>query len=193
MPSRGIKREGLPGPWRERLWLDDGRQLVLRPIDHADAEALRHGFELLTAEEVRFRFLHPLRELTPKMAAQLSQPKRKTEFVLVVAEDLPPGDALVGAVARASVDPEGRRAEFAIIVSRLLARQGLGKHLMRRLIRWAKLKRLDSLYGDVLDDNTAMLTLASSLGFRREHRADERGVTRITLDLKTIPAPNTRH
>jgi RimJ/RimL family protein N-acetyltransferase len=188
-----IRRCGLPGAWREKLTLADGRELVLRPIEAADAEALRNGFELLSAEEVRMRFLHPMRELPSSMAERLAKPRRGKDFALVVAENLPPGEALVGAVVRASLDEDGRNAEFAIIVSRFLGRQGLGRFLMKRLLHWARLKRLDSLYGDVLDENVAMIELAQSLGFRREARHHEPGVTRIRIDLRPVSAGHAAH
>src|SRR5687768_13742276 len=129
-----MRRESLPQRWCERLRLDDGRELLLRPIDPLDAEPLRAGFALLTPEEVRLRFLHPLKELTPELAQRLTQLVPKRDFALVAAEPLPPGEALVGAVARASINEDGRRAEFAILVSRFLAGQGLGALMMRQLI-----------------------------------------------------------
>lgn len=179
-----MQSEPLPQRWTERLRLDDGRELRLRPIAPADAAPLRAGFALLTPEEVRLRFLHPLKELTPELAQRLTQLEPGRDFALVAAEPLPAGEALVGAVARASVDEDGRRAEFAILVSRYLAGQGLGALMMKRLIRWARLKRLDELYGDVLDENTAMLALARQLGFQRELLADEPGIVRVRLPLK---------
>jgi RimJ/RimL family protein N-acetyltransferase len=179
-----MRREALPQRWCERLRLHDGRELLLRPIEPADAEPLRAGFALLTPEEVRLRFLHPLKELTPELAQRLTQLVPRRDFALVAAEPLPPGEALVGAVARASIDEDGRRAEFAILVSRFLAGQGLGALMMRQLIRWAKLKRLDELYGDVLDENSTMLSLAQQLGFSREPLHDEPGIIRVRLRLR---------
>lgn len=184
MPRGPIKRRGLPGAWRESLELADGRNLLLRPILPIDAGPLRAGFELLDAEEVRLRFLHPMRELPEVMAKRLASPTPKREFALVVAEDLPPGEALIGAVGRVSIDPDGERAEFAILVWRYLTRLGLGRLLMKRLIFWAKLKKLHQLYGDVLEENRPMLQLAEQLGFRREHRDHEPGMTRVVLDLR---------
>ena len=178
-----MRRQNLPQPWHERVLLDDGRELLLRPIQPQDAEPLRSAFALLTPEEVRMRFLHPMRELTPELAERLCTLDPKREFALVAAEPQPPGQALVGAVARAALDPDGRKAEFAIIVSRFLAGQGLGRYLMKRLIHWARLKRLDALYGDVLEENHQMLTLAEALGFRRTHVPGDHGVVRIVLDL----------
>ena len=179
-----MQRVSLPQRWTERLHLDDGRELLLRPIQPADAEPIRNSFSLLTPEEVRMRFLHPIKELTPDLLRRLTELDPATEFALVAAEPLPPGEALVGAVARVSIEPGTKRGEFAILVSRFLAGQGLGLLLMRQLLRWARLKRLDELYGDVLDENSAMLGLAEELGFTRELAPDEPGIVRVRLRLR---------
>jgi RimJ/RimL family protein N-acetyltransferase len=196
MPARPltapIQRLPLPDPWTERLVMADGRQLLLRPICPADAEPLRQGFSLLHPEEVRMRFMYTMKELSPEMAQRLSTLDTRRDFALVAAEPLPPGEALITSVVRASIDDDGRRAEFAILVSHYVAGQGLGQLLMKRIIRWARLKRLDELYGDVLDDNSAMLKLADSLGFQREHRMPDPGVVRVRLPLRPADARPVR-
>lgn len=176
-----VKRDRLP-PWHEYKRLLDGREILIRPIRPEDAEPLRAGFSLLRPEEIRQRFLYAIKELTPETAARLTRPDPDTEFALVAAEPLPPGDALIGAVARVAIDPGTREAEFAILVSHFIGGMGLGRHLMLRLVRWARRKQLTRLYGDVLEHNTAMLALAESLGFRREH-SDTPGLVRVALDL----------
>ena len=176
-------RERLP-PWHERQTLANGRQVLIRPIRPEDAEPLRAGFTLLEPEEIRQRFLHTVRELTPEAAERLTHVNPRNEFALVVAEPLPPGQALIGAVARVSADPNGRDAEFAILVSRYLKNMGLGRYLMTRLVKWARGKRLTRLYGDVLEVNAPMLSLAQSLGFQREYQQDSAGLVRVTLELK---------
>lgn len=178
-----IHRRPLGKPWQEELRLDDGRRLWLRPIQPADAEPLRASFSLLTPEEVRMRFLHPLNELTPAMARRLTHIDPGSQFALVLAEPEPPGEALVGGVVRGAIDAGTRRADFAILVSRFLAQQGLGTLLMKQLLRWAKLKRLEAVYGDVLQENAQMLHLAQQLGFRRLP-AEEPGLVRIEKRLR---------
>ena len=177
-----MQRRKLKPAWEESLQLDDGRKLWLRPIQPADAEPLRHGFSLLHPEEIRMRFLHPLKELSAAMAASLCAIDRQRQFALVAAEPLPPGEALIGAVARCAI-ADDKHAEFAILVARQLAGNGLGRLMMQRLIGWARRKRVDAIYGDVLDENSAMLQLAASLGFRRRRQTDDRGVVRIDLSL----------
>ena len=84
-------RERLP-PWHERQTLPNGREVLIRPIRPEDAEPLRAGFGLLQPEEVRQRFLHSVRDLSPEMAERFTRINPKTEFALVAAEPLPPGD-----------------------------------------------------------------------------------------------------
>lgn len=176
-----VRRDRLP-PWYEYKRLLDGREVLIRPIRPEDAEPLRAGFGLLRPEEIRQRFLYAIKELTPEAAARLTRPDPEQEFALVAAEPQPPGEALIGAVARIAITPGTREAEFAILVSHFISGMGLGRHLMLRLVRWARRKQLTRLYGDVLEHNTAMLSLAHSLGFQRE-TSDSPGLARITLDL----------
>jgi GNAT superfamily N-acetyltransferase len=167
------------GPWREEFTLPNGRRVLLRPIVPEDARALRDGFGTLSAEEVRMRFLHPLNELSEDMARQLTQVDPTRGIALVVAEPLPPGEALIGAVARISLGADGREAEFALLVARPLAGQGLGTYLMRRLIQWCARRRVTLLYGDVLNENRAMLKLTANLGFEHLHLHGDQGLTRV--------------
>jgi GNAT superfamily N-acetyltransferase len=168
-------------PWSERIALANGRELVLRKIDARDAPALRAGFATLSPEEVRMRFLHPMTELGEDLARKLATPDPAREFALVAAEPLPPGEALVGAVARASI--EGDTADFAILVARPLARLGLGAWMLRRLVQWARRRRVRRICGDVLLENDAMLHLAQSLGFSRAPTPGEPGLQRVCLEL----------
>jgi RimJ/RimL family protein N-acetyltransferase len=175
-------RNRLP-PWHEHIRLANGREVLIRPIRADDAEPLRASFALLQPEEIRQRFLHALKELDTATLQRLTQPRPRSEFALVAAEPLPPGEALVGAVARVAITSGTRDAEFAILVSRYVAGMGLGRHLMRRLVRWARGRPLDRLHGDVLESNQPMLALVQSLGFRRAP-SDSPGLVRVVLDLQ---------
>lgn len=180
-------RERLP-PWHERQRLPNGRELLIRPIRPEDAAPLRAGFALLQPDEVRQRFLYSLKEMTPEMAEHFTRINPKNEFALVAAEPLPPGEALVGAVARVAIDNSGRNAEFAILVSRYISGMGLGRYLMTRLVKWARGKKLDSIYGDVFEHNHAMVALAQSLGFERQVQHDAQGLVRVVLALNAAAA-----
>lgn len=181
-PPAPLRRERL-GPWRERLWLSNGRELLMRPIEPLDADALRRSFALLTPEEVRLRFLHPITEMTPAFARQLCELDPDTGFALAVTEPGPVGQSLIGAVARLALDPQHRDAEFAIIVGHEIAGLGLGVFLMRRLIEYGRRRGLDEIWGDVRIENSAMLAVCDELGFRRSHHPDELGIVRVRKTL----------
>lgn len=171
------------GPWSEALQLGNGRQLILRPICALDADSLRAGFSTLSAEEIRMRFMHPMNELTADYARQLSDLDPEHAFALVATEPLPAGEALIGAVARLSFDRDTGAGEFALLVGRPLSGMGLGVYMMRKLIHWARRRKLKTLFGDVLNENGSMLELVDQLGFSRRSLAEEPGVIRVTLDL----------
>jgi len=178
-----IRRQRI-GVWRERLWLPDGREVLLRPIEPVDAEPLRQSFARLSPEEVRLRFLHPITKLTPAFAQQLCDLDPATGFALVVSEPLPAGSALIGAVARLAIDREAGVADFALIVGREISGQGVGSLLVRRLIDYARRRRLDEIRGDVLEDNAPMLALCDRLGFSRSHQPEEPGMVRVRRSLR---------
>ncbi|MEN5209108.1 GNAT family N-acetyltransferase [Stenotrophomonas terrae] len=171
-------------PWHENFKAPSGRELLIRPIRPEDGAPLQGAFALFGPEEVRDKFLQSVESLSDETAQRLTHPNPKTEIALVAAEPLPPGEALVGAVARASIIPGTRDAEYAILVSRFLAGQGLGRQLMRKLVKWARGKYLDRLYGDIAQDNEPMLQLAASLGFKQvPHPAAAPGLVRMVLEL----------
>src|SRR3546814_8696518 len=71
-------RNRLP-PWHEQVRLANGREVLIRPIRADDAEPLRASFALLQPEEVRQRFLRPVKELSAETVQRLTQPQRSEE------------------------------------------------------------------------------------------------------------------
>ena len=174
-------RNRLP-PWHEMVRTADGRELLIRPIRPDDAVPLRAGFPLLEPDALHGRLLRSEGGITPENTDRLTHPDPRREFAIVASEPLPAGEALIGAVARVSIVDGTRSGEFAILVGRFIAGMGMGRHLMRRLVRWAKGKKLERIYGDVAEDNQPMLALAESLGFRTED-GGQPGFVRVVLDL----------
>jgi RimJ/RimL family protein N-acetyltransferase len=166
---------------RDEYHIRDGRKVWVRPIESSDAGPIAGTFALLNEDEVRKRFLHPIKALSEKYLKQLTEYKRGHSFAVVVAEPYLSGTAMIGGVARIAKDDTRNSAEFGILVSHYVAGQGLGRILMKRLIEWCRFYKIEVLWGDVMDDNTAMLNLAQSLGFEREARHTTQGITRISL------------
>jgi len=169
-------------PWHENFNLPNGRTLLLRPVRPEDGPPLQGAFSLLGPDEIRER-LSPGEEASSDVVQRLTHPNPKSEIVLVAAEQLPPGEAVIGAVARAAIVPGSRQAEYTILVSHFVAGQGLGRQLMRKLVKWARRKYLDRLYGDVLKSNEPMLQLAASLGFKPQPHPESDELLRMVLEL----------
>lgn len=177
-----VARNRLP-PWHESIRLPNGREVLIRPIRPEDAPPLQAAFALLEPDEIRNRFLHEVKELTDEHVHRLTHPDPRGEFVLVAAEPYTAGEALVGAVGRVCLVEGTHDAEFSILVSRYIRDMGLGRHLILRLVRWARGQKVERLYGDVFDQNQPMLALCESLGFTRQREADSPGLFRVMLDL----------
>lgn len=171
------------------IWLSaSGMRMVLREIHSLDEQALRQSFARLSAEEVRMRFLHPLKALSQESAMRLCDLDAQRELALVLSDRQVPGQAQIYAVVRASRTPSYSHrkrvdAEFAIVVPRALAGQGLGKRLMRALMQRAKQMGIERLWGDVLHENAPMLALARSLGFAVEKHPEDGHIVRVSRAL----------
>jgi len=172
-----------PPPEGENFITHDGVRLILRDIHPDDFEALQRGFAGLTAQEVRFRFLHPITELPEALARNLCDIDREHAVALVLID--PPGakEPEIHAVARAYIDPVTQSAEFALIVQQQLAGHGVGTLLMQHLIAASRALGAAELWGDVLAENGTMLELCEHLGFNRYPAFDDPGVIRVRLPL----------
>ena len=83
----------------EVMRLPDRRELWLRPVHPADAAPIAGAFELLAEDEVRKRYLHPVKALNLDYLTQLVNIVPGESFAVVAADPLAPGEALVGALA----------------------------------------------------------------------------------------------
>jgi acetyltransferase len=153
---------------------------LLRPVRPEDAGAMVRLFERLSPEDIRLRFFTPWRELPPKQLARFTQIDydREMAFALVSADRQ---DFL--AIVRLAADPDNIRAEFAVLVRSDLKGHGLGRMLMDHLIAFARKRRIQELFGEVLRENTIMLSLCRDLGFSMETEVGAPGTVRATLAL----------
>lgn len=174
-------RNRLP-PWHEELRLRNGLDVLVRPIRPEDAPVLSAGFELLEPRETARHLLRGARSVDADDTSHLAQPDARTTFTLVVAERLPPGEAMISALGHATIAADAREARFTLLVGRNVAGMGLGRHLLRRVVRWARGKRLAAVHGDVPEGNGPLMDLALSMGFGVVEGADP-GFVRVRLPL----------
>lgn len=164
--------EPYPRHLEQRLSLDDGTPLVIRPIRPEDAQSERNFVRDLSDQAKKFRFMHALNELSPAMLARFTQIDYDREMALV-AFTLENEKPVQQGVARYSINQDDASCEFAIVVSHKRQNQGIGTRLMNALMDAARGHGLTTMEGTVLSDNNAMLLLMDELGFSRERSTED--------------------
>jgi acetyltransferase len=163
-----------------------GRALLLRPIRPEDAARHRQFLAQIAPRDLYTRFFTGIRELPEKDLAHLTQIDYDREMAFLAVGRDPAGAEEILGVARACADPDNHAAEFAVLVRSDLKGRGLGKLLMRKLLRYCGDRGTRELWGSVMADNDAMLHLARSLGFKV--RGSEQNIETVALDLRPEPA-----
>ena len=139
----------------------------------------------MTAEEIRLRFLVPVKTLSHVAAVRFTQIDYDREMGLILTEPGTPGRTPIFGVVNIIADPDNERAEYAIIVRHDMTALGLGTFLMRRIIEYARARGIGEIYGDVLQENQPMLKLCRSLGFTEARVPDEPTLMRVQLRLRS--------
>jgi acetyltransferase len=166
-----------------RTWtLPSGESLHVRPVRHDDGE-LEEAFVLALSLESRYqRMLSGGVKVTPEWIDSMTHIdyRRHMAFAVTAVRD---GVEQFVAVARYVVGAAGRSAEVALVLADAWQRQGLGRHLLARLLDHAQTAGMHEAVGVVLATNVAMLRLARSMGFTVTAEPGDATVMRIRRDL----------
>jgi acetyltransferase len=149
-----------PAELASRETLRDGPVIELRPIRPEDEPLVHDLVAHMSPEDLRLRFFTPIRSLTHRFAARLTQIDYDREMALVALES-----RTVLGIARFFADPDREKAEFAVAVRTDWHGRGVGYVLMKRLIEVARQWGIGELVGEVLSDNGPMLAMCRELGF----------------------------
>jgi acetyltransferase len=166
--------------WRLR----DGAEVIVRPIRAEDEALIVKLFSTFSEHTIRMRFFSMIKRLTHESLIRLCHLDYDREMALVAVQHTN-GEPCILGVSRYYLDPETGTAEFAVAVGDPWQGQGLGNHLMRRLIDVARQNGVRCLVGQVLQENTSMLRLMRSLGFDIRAGADPAAIEAV-LDLSEI-------
>ena len=149
----------------------------IRPVRPEDAAAFTQFAARVNEADMRMRFFSPFRTVPPSLLARLTQIDYDREMALVLFD----AAETVAAVGRLAAEPDGLRAEFALLVRTDLKGKGIGSDLLQRLIAYARQRGIAEIWGDVLLENSTMLTICHEFGFRIGPAAH--GIMRATLSL----------
>ncbi len=169
-----------PSEWVRHLVLRDGWRILTRPIRPEDEPLIHEFLRHVTMEDLRLRFLAPMKYFSHEFIARLTQ-LDYARAIAFVAFDEASGE--LAGVVRLHSDSIYETGEYAILLRSDLKGRGLGWALMQLLIEYAKSEGLKQIYGQVLRENTTMVEMCRSLGFRVEPDPSERDLFEVTLPL----------
>lgn len=172
-----------PRELEETIFLKTGSKIFVRPIRPEDQPAHRAFVAHLTPEDLRFRLLGAYHEIPPSEMARLVQIDYDREMAFIASDADEAGDPQTLAVVRCISDPDGDRAEFAVMVRSDLKRCGLGTAMMNKMIRYCRERGIREIVAQILAENQAMLSLARKLGFKSRPVPDD-DRCEVTLNLR---------
>jgi acetyltransferase len=164
-----------PRELEERVTLKTQQIVLIRPIQPEDADRERAFVARLSPETLYFRFMMPVKELSPAMIERFTQIDYGRELALVAVTD-DAGDSpragigngatpAIRGVARITPTTHPERCEFAIVVEEAMQGSGLARALMHRLFAAARQRGYRVIEGVVLRENPRMLKFCEAMGF----------------------------
>ena len=168
----------------KRAQLNDGTDIVIRPIRPEDAEIEAKFVRELSKESKYLRFMNSIQELSQEMLVRLTQIDYHNEMALIAVRPLADGEDQIG-VARYSTNVDRKSCEFALVVSDKWQGKGIAHLLMRSLMDVARDRELEVMEGQVLSDNKRMLELMRSLHFEISMDPEDPAIKRVVAQLHT--------
>ena len=169
-----------PAEWVRHLAVKDGWRVLARPIRPEDEPVIHEFVKHVTMEDLRLRFLAPMKHFSHEFIARLTQLDYARAMAFVAFDE---ASGELAGVVRLHSDSIYETGEYAILLRSDLKGRGLGWALMQLLIEYARSEGLKQIFGQVLRENTTMIEMCRSLGFRGQPDPTERDLFDVTLPL----------
>jgi acetyltransferase len=169
-----------PTEWERQLSLAGDWNVAVRPVRPEDEPAIEAFLTKVSGEDIRLRFFHPMKEFPHAFIARFTQLDYARAMAFIASD--PSTGEVVGLVQLHS-DASYETAEYAVLLRSDLKGRGLGWALMQLLIAYAKAEGLKSISGEVLSDNTTMLSMCRELGFGVQIDPRDASIVQVSLDL----------
>ena len=158
-------------PWQLR----DDTAVTVRPIRPEDEPLLVQFHRTLSEESVYFRYFH-LMTLNHRIAherlTRICFVDYDREMALVVDKKEPDGTHEVLGVGRLSKSHGANAAEFAMLISDVYQKQGIGTKLLEQLVQVGRDEGLDYITAEILHENRAMQRVCEKVGFALKRMPD---------------------
>lgn len=162
-----------------RVRLNDGSEVIVRPVEPGDKELIREGFARLSERSRYQRFLAPVHELTPSQLRYLTEVDHHHHEALVAFDSAAGTGVGIGRFVRTD-DPES--AEAAITVVDAWQGRGLGTALCGLLAERARREGVRRFTALLLSQNRQMQEILATLGPSRVVSRDA-GTVEVEVEI----------
>lgn len=174
------------GQYSDILHARSGEAVTVRFVAPRDADELQTYYRSLSSRSRYNRFLGALSELPKGVLDQFTHVGRNDAFTVVATIDSEGVETIVGE-ARYAFHAEDASIEFGLSIDDRWQGHGIGAALMRNLECRAAALRADSLFGDTLRSNEAMIALARKSGFAFSNHPDDWRLVRFVKEIDVAP------
>jgi FixJ family two-component response regulator/N-acetylglutamate synthase-like GNAT family acetyltransferase len=179
-----INKEYTSVNYRSRMELNNGAQIIVRPMRLKDAE-IEQAFVRSLSERSRYlRFFSAIKELSPYMLEKLTTAVFPENYALIATTVINEQEQQVG-VARYAATDEAGVAEFAVVVADAWQGLGIASYLLQGVVSAAAAAGLKRIEGMVMKENLAMLNLAQEHGFTLSNSVKDLTLVNAFKVLKT--------
>ena len=171
----------LPAPIADSAGLRDGTTLFFHAITPDDRACIARGFERLSAQSRRSRFLRPMARLDAATLDYLSAVDGSRHLAIGASSA---GDERVGLARCVRLEGEPETAEIAVTILDDWQRRGVAPVLVTELARWADavaIRKFRALFGF---ENRAVARLLAGNGIAFEPEGG--GMVRADIEIGAI-------
>lgn len=154
------------------LLLDDGTQILFRPMLPTDEPKFRDLFYALSQQTVYYRFMSYLKRVPVKQVQNFIYVDHRNDVAIVGTIPEAHGEEIV-AIGRYYLDSKTNRAEVAFVVRDDWQNKGIGRFLLRYLGSIARRNGIAGFTAEVLRENKAMQAVFYKSGYKVSSRMVE--------------------
>ena len=165
----------------QQLVTRTGLAFEMRAVRPEDELLLADFFRQVTPEDLRFRFMTSVREVShAQLAAMRDVDHQHTETFLAIA----PGEGTPIAVGMLAADSALERGEVALSIRPEFKAQGISWKMLEQMVSFAEAHGLATLESIESRENVAAITLEREMGFVAEPVEDDPTEVILRLHLR---------
>ena len=174
------------GQYSDTLRTRQGEAVTVRFVEPRDGEELQSYFRSLSTRSRYNRFLGAMSELPKPVLDRFTHVGEAEGFTVVATMTIDGFETIVGE-ARYAFHPDNESFEFGISIDDRWQGHGLGSALLKNLECRAAAFGAQTMFGDTLRSNTAMVALARKSGYAFANHPDDWKLVRFAKAINVAP------